>query len=86
MRAAVSEQVSETMQGSGAGSKDMAPVPVAVQYWAIGTVFGEKKVLMDKAPVGQRWSPVWCVPMASGVWCPCRTGRSKGSCASCGCL
>lgn len=52
----------------------------------LGTIFGEKKVLMDKSLVWQVWSPVWCVPMASEEMCPCRTGGSEGSscCASCG--
>lgn len=52
----------------------------------LGTISGEKKVLMDKPLVGKVWSPAWRVPVASGVECPCRTGRSEGSscCASCG--
>lgn len=82
MRAAVSEQVSETGQ---------APGRWLLSLWLcntghLGTISGEKKVLMDKPPVGQVWRPAWCVPMASRVECLCRTGRSKGSscCASCG--
>lgn len=39
----MSEQVSETLWGSGVGSKEVAPVPVAVQYQALGNHFwGEK--------------------------------------------
>lgn len=86
VRAAVSEQVRETLRGSGASSKEMAPVPMLCNTGHLGTIFGEKKVLMDKSPVGQVWSAAWHVPVASGVECPCRTGGSEGSscCASCG--
>lgn len=57
-----------------------------LSYQALGTISGEKKVLMDKCSVGQVQRPAWRVPMGSGVECLCRTGRSKGSscCASCG--
>lgn len=73
------------------GAAGQAPRRWLLSLWLcntghLGTIFGEKKVLMDKSPVGQVWSAAWHVPVASGVECPCRTGGSEGSscCASCG--
>lgn len=52
VRAAVSEQVSETLRGSGASSKEMAPVPMAVQYWALGNHFWGEKGSDGQIPCG----------------------------------
>lgn len=86
VRAAVSEQSVRHGRAAGQAPRTWLLYLWLCNTWLLGTIFGEKKVLMDKPPVGQVWSPAWCVPMASAVECPCRTGRSKGRscCASCG--
>lgn len=68
MRAAVSQQVSETLP----------PIPMAVQYGALGSLFWGEKGSDEQTPCG--------TSLESKVECLCRTGRSKGSpcCAGCG--
>lgn len=53
----MSEQVSETWQGSGAGSKDVAPIPVAVQYLALRNHFWGEKGSDGQTPCGTGLEP-----------------------------